>query len=99
MPRRGEQRPARREFDDAAEVHDADAVRDVVDDRKVVRDEEVREAHLALQVLHQVQHLGLHGDVERRRRFVADEDSGLVASARAIDSRCRWPPENWWRVT
>ena len=36
-------------FDDPAEVHHRDAVAHVADDREVVRDEEVRDAELALQ--------------------------------------------------
>ncbi len=66
-----------RDLDDAAEVHHADAVGDVVHDREVVRDEEVREPELALQVAHQVQHLRLHRHVERGRRLVADQERGL----------------------
>jgi hypothetical protein len=42
-----------------------------------VRDEEVGEAELALQIAHQVQDLRLHRDVERRGRLVADEELGL----------------------
>ena len=77
----------RRQLDDAAEVHHADAVGDVVDDGEVVRDEEVGEAERALQVAHQVQHLRLHRHVERRRRLVADEERADWSTARAR-SRC-----------
>ena len=56
-----------------AEVHDADPVRDVPHDGQVVGDEDVRQAELVLQLLHQVDDLGLHRDVERRDRLVADE--------------------------
>ena len=79
--------PRRRQLDDAAEVHDADAVGDVVDDREVVRDEEVGEAQPPLQVAHQVQHLRLHRDVERRRRLVADQERAARSTARGR-SRC-----------
>ena len=73
----------RRELDDAAEVHHADAIGDVMDHREVVRDEEVGEAAAALQVAHQVQHLRLHRDVERGGRLVADEEPRLAWRARA----------------
>ena len=56
-----------------AEIHDHDAVRDVPDDVQVVRDEDVREVEIALEVLEQVQDLRLHRDVERRDRLVADD--------------------------
>src|SRR6185369_2240596 len=37
-------------FHDEPEVHDEHVVRDVADDAKIVRDEQVREAELALQI-------------------------------------------------
>ncbi len=96
MLRRREQTARRRELDDASQVHHADAVGDVVNDGEVVRDEQIGEAELALQAAHQVQHLRLHRHVERGGRLVADEKRRLAcASARAIEMRCRWPPENW----
>ncbi len=64
-------------LDDAAEVHDRDPVGDVADHGQVVRDEDVGEAELALEVLQQVQDLRLHRDVERRDRLVADDQLRL----------------------
>ena len=55
-----------------AEVHDAHRVRDVLDDREVVRDEEVREAEVLLQPLEQVDYLRLDGHVQRGNGLVAD---------------------------
>ncbi len=77
MARCGEERALVRDLDDAPEVHHRDAVRDVLDHREVVRDEDVREAEALLQVLQQVHHLRLHRDVERRHRFVADDELRL----------------------
>jgi hypothetical protein len=45
-------------------------VGDVADHREIVRDEEIGQAQHLLQVHEQVQHLGLHRDVERRNRLV-----------------------------
>ena len=45
----------------------------LVDHREVVADEEVGDAEAVLQVLQQVQHLGLHRDVERAHRLVGDD--------------------------
>ena len=42
-------------------------------DGEIVRNEQIREAHATLQIAHQIQHLRLHRDVERRRRLVADQ--------------------------
>ena len=62
-----------RELDGLAEVHHQHAVGDVADDVEVVRDEDVGQAEVALQVLEQVQDLRLHRDVERRDGLVADD--------------------------
>ena len=68
-----------RDLDDLALVHHHHLVGDVLHDGQVVRDEDVGEPELGLQVLQQVQHLRLHGHVERRHRLVADQDVGLAA--------------------
>ena len=69
------------------EVHHQHVVRDVADHGQVVRDEEIGEAELALQVGEQIQHLRLHRDVERRHRLVGHDQRRVRASARAR-SRC-----------
>ena len=69
------QRRAWRLLDDATEVHHGDPVADVLDDAQVVRDEEVREAHLRLQVGHEVQDLRLDRQVERGYRLVGDDEA------------------------
>jgi len=57
----------------------------VADDVQVVRDEDVGEAEVALQVLEQVQDLRLNRDVECRDRLVAD-DQLRVDRERARDT-------------
>ena len=61
------------ELDHLAEVHDGDAVGDVLDDAQVVRDENVRQAKLALEPAEEVEHLSLDGHVERGNWLVAHE--------------------------
>ena len=46
---------------------------DVADDAEVVRDQQVGEAELVLQLAEQVDDLGLDRDVERRDRLVEDD--------------------------
>ena len=46
-------------------------------DRQVVRDEEIGEPELALQVVEQVEHPRLHADVERADGLVEHQDLGL----------------------
>ena len=82
--RRGVQLVARRHLAHLAEVHDGDAVADVLDDGQVVGDEHERQAVALLEVLEQVQHLGLDAHVEGRDRLVAD-DQRRVEHERAGD--------------
>ena len=74
MARVLEERPRVGDLDDLAEVHHGDAVAHVAHDREVVRDEDVGEAELALQIGEQVEDLRLDRDVERRDRLVADDE-------------------------
>ena len=64
-------------LDHLAQVHHRDAVGDVLNDRKVMRNEQVRGTEAVLQVLEQVQNLRLDGDVERGNGLVADDELRL----------------------
>ena len=66
-------------LDDLAEIHDGDAVADLLHHRHVVRDEEVGEAQLGLQLLQELQDLRLDRDVERGDAFVGDDDLRVEA--------------------
>ena len=85
----------RRALDDAAAIHHRDAVGVVRHHAEIVGDEQQRRAGLALQLRQQVEDLRLHGDVERGGRLVGDHSRGSQASAIAIITRWRMPPENW----
>ena len=74
-----------REFDDAPEVHHGDAVGHVGDHGEIVRDEEVRESAVALQIAQQVDDLRLHTDIECGDRLVA-HDEGRLDGQRACDT-------------
>ena len=65
------------------------------DDGQVVRDEQQRGVRASAARSDQVEHLRLHGDVERGRRLVADQQVRVVGEAIAITTRCRCPPESW----
>ena len=65
------------DLDDPAEVHDRDPVADVLHHGEVVGDEQQREVELLLQLLEEVEHLGLHGDVESRHRLVGNDEVRL----------------------
>ena len=65
------------DLDDLAEVHHRDPVGDVLHHAEIVGDEQIGQLELGLQVLHQVDDLGLDRDVERRDRLVADDELGM----------------------
>ena len=65
------------------------------DDAHVVRDEDHRHPVRLAELVEQVEHLRLHGHVERGRRLVGDQQLGLHESAIAIITRWRMPPESW----
>ncbi len=64
-------------FHQPATAHHGNPVGHVVDNRQIVRDEQVCQAEFLLQVFQQIQHLRLNGDVQRRDRLIADQQFGL----------------------
>src|SRR5262245_59294147 len=63
-------------FHDAPGAHHGNSVGDIVDDREIVRDEEVSKAQFLLQIHQQIQDLRLDRNIERRGRLVADDKVG-----------------------
>jgi hypothetical protein len=61
-------------FDDAAGVHDGDAIGDLRDDAEIVGDEEQAELQFAAKTIEKIEDLFLYGDVERGRGLVGDEE-------------------------
>lgn len=66
-----------RHFDDFPEVHDRHFVGHVLDDAQIVRDEQVGQVELFLQVEQKIDDLRLHRDVERRYGFIGDDEVRL----------------------
>ena len=64
----------RAELHQPPEVEDGDPVGDVPNYTEVMRDEQVRDTALGLQLDEEVEDRRLHGDVERRGRLVADHE-------------------------
>ena len=77
MPGRVQHRADRARLHDAARVHDRDLITDLADDAEIVRDEDDAQAAGVPQVLQEAQDLRLDGHVERRGRFVAEQDGRL----------------------
>ena len=62
------------QFHQIAQVHNTDAVTDVLDHGKVMRNEQVGRAGLLLDILHQVNDLCLNGNVQRRDRLITYDE-------------------------
>ena len=63
----------------------SDAVRDFGDDAEIVGDQDHGRARLRLAPRQQRQHLRLHGDVERRRGLVGDDELGAAGHRHGDD--------------
>src|SRR3954470_14521853 len=84
---------------DLAEVHDGDAVAHVAYDAEVVRDEDDREPEVALELLEQVDDLGLDRHVERRDRLAGDDELRLQRDgARDADALALTARELVWEA-
>lgn len=67
----------RRDFDDPPCIHHGDPVADVPNHPEIVRDENVRQPHVAFQVVEQVDDLRLHRNIERRNRLVRHHETRI----------------------
>jgi len=84
------------DFHQFPQIHDPDAVGDVLDHGKIVGDEKISESQLLLQVLQQ---LTTWAWMETSRAEMGSSqmmNSGSTARALAIPILCRWPPLNSW---
>ncbi len=77
MHRAGIEIPCAGGLDDPAEIHHGDPVRDVAHHGEVVGDEQEGQAEALLELLQQIEHAGLHRDVQGRDRLVEHHDLGL----------------------
>ena len=76
MARRLDHLVARTALDDVAGVHHGHGVAGLADDGEVVGDEDDRHPGLLLQLDEEGEDLLLHGDVDRRRRLVGEQQLG-----------------------
>jgi len=63
-------------FYDLSGLHDSHLIAEIADDVQVVGDEQICEPFLLLQVLEQVQNLGLDGNIKGAGGFVQDQETG-----------------------
>jgi hypothetical protein len=61
-------------LDQNALLHHHDTVRNLGNDAEIMRNNEDRHSGLPLQLLEKCQHFGLHGNIERGRRLVSDQE-------------------------
>ena len=60
-----------------SQVHNRNTVGDMLYNQKVMRDEEIRDAQLILQILKHVQNLRLNRYVQSRYRLIADDEGRI----------------------
>ena len=66
-----------RNLDHLAQIHNGNAIGDVLHDGQVVGDKQIRRTKLVLKFLEQVQNLGLNGNIQSGNGLVADDQLGL----------------------
>ena len=64
-------------FDDSSAIHHGNPGGEIADDRHGVRDEEIGEAEIALELGEEVDDLGADADVEGGDGFVGDDEFGV----------------------
>src|ERR1700675_3327718 len=77
VQRRGIKLAGWRGLDDAPEIHDGNALADMLDHRQIMGNKEISEPEFLLQVLQQIDDLGLDRNIQRRHRLIADDQFGL----------------------
>ena len=65
------------QLDDFAQIHHSDAIADMPHHAEVMRDEEIGQVQLVLQLFHQVDHLLLNGDIEGGDWLIGDDEARL----------------------
>ena len=94
VQRRAEEALGPLRFHHTARVHDEDPVAERRGELEIVGDEEHRQLPLSPQGVEDRHDLGLDGHVERRRRFVGDEDVRVGGQLPAIITRWSMPPDS-----
>ena len=86
-------------FHRATQIHDHDAMADVFDHGEVVRDEQVGQPVLLLQIHEQVHDLRLHRNIKRTDRFVAHDELRLHGQRARDANALALPAAELMRVT
>ena len=56
-----------------AKIHNADGVRDMLDNREIVRNKQICQSEIPLQIHQEIDDLGLYRNIQCRHRFIADD--------------------------
>src|SRR5215212_8861462 len=68
---------ARGQFNDNTQIHDCNTTTNMLNHRKIVSNEEIRQVKLFLQFLKQVNHLGLDRNIQRRDWLITNNKGRL----------------------
>jgi hypothetical protein len=61
------------ELHDTTQIHDSHTIADMLDHGEIVSNEKVGKVKRLLQILEEVKHLGLNGDVQRRHGLIGND--------------------------
>lgn len=86
-------------FNNFSEVHDKHALADVFDQSEIVRDEEIREVMLLLEIGKEVDDLGLDRDVQSTDRFITDNELWLNSESASNADALALAAAEFMRIT
>ena len=81
-------------LDDTPQIHDDDAIADVLDHAQVVADEKIRRFNADFKSMNRFSTCAWIDTSSAATDSSQTRNSGATASARAMPMRARWPPEN-----
>jgi hypothetical protein len=84
---------------DPSQVHDRDVVTDMSDDIEVMGDEEISQPEFFLQILQQVDDLGLGGYIQGRDGFVGNDQIGIDGQRPGDPDSLPLPPAELMGIT
>ena len=85
-------------LDDFPQIHDCNPVGDVFNNRKVMGNEKIGQSESGLQILEQVDNLGLNGHIKRGNRLVADNNFWIDCKSPCDPYTLALPPGKLMRI-
>lgn len=77
-----------------SQIHDADSVADMADNTQIMRNKQIGQVEFILQFFHQIDDLGLNGDIECGNGFIRNNQLGIQRQSPRNPDPLALPPEN-----